>query len=87
MLGLKCIQLPQCFPSHPIVPLSTITSNGLFAPHSNDNHSSTPPRASQDDKLDVRAVPFFEEVEKDSGDGATHRMTAVKLRLLVETVS
>lgn len=87
MLGLKCIQLPQCFPSHPIVPLSTITSNGLFAPHSNDNHSSTPPRASQDDKLDVRAVPFFEEVEKDSGDGATHRMTAVKLRILVETVS
>ncbi|KAK2076005.1 hypothetical protein QBZ16_001341 [Prototheca wickerhamii] len=41
----------------------------------------------EDDKLDVRAVPFFEEVEKDSGDGATHRMTAVKLRILVETVS
>lgn len=74
-------------PSHPIISLYIISSNRLPASHSNDSLFSTPPRASQDDKLDVRAVPFFEEVEKDSGDGATHRMTAVKLRLLVETVS
>lgn len=41
----------------------------------------------QEDNLDIRAIPLFEEVEKDSKDGTTHTMTALKLKILVEHVT
>lgn len=40
----------------------------------------------EEDRLDLRTIPLFEEVEKDSGDGTTHRMTALKLQILIESV-
>lgn len=41
----------------------------------------------EEDCLDLRAIPVFEEVDKDSGDGTTHRMTALKLQILIESVA
>ncbi|KAL6766956.1 EZY7 [Auxenochlorella protothecoides x Auxenochlorella symbiontica] len=40
----------------------------------------------EDDKIDVRAIPIFEEVEKTSVDGSMHTMTALKLKVLIEGV-
>lgn len=40
----------------------------------------------EEDKLDIKCVPTFEQVDKEGGAGGAHTMTAVNLHILVEQV-
>lgn len=48
--------------------------------------STLPCPALQNDRLDIKCLPAFEEVSKPGEDGGTRTMTAVRMQLVVEEV-
>lgn len=53
----------------------------LLHPHPPHTHALL-----QQDHLDIRVIPSFQEVEKEDRGGEKHTMTAVKLQVVVEKV-